>query len=148
MTEPQLTPEQELKAALNNILETTSLIEENEAQSGRVQTISFKVSQAEKERLQQRCSGLVQSDYIRARLFDYTLPKPKPVMPQVNRETIYHLKRIGANLNQQTKAIHIAIKQGIQPINDDLYQYLLTLNQLQENINLLREELIAVTNEQ
>ena len=144
----KINPKEELETALKTILSTTPLIEEKEAKSGRHHIITFKVSSAEKERLQQRCSGVVVSNYIRARLFDYPLPKPKPVMPEVNRETIYHLKRIGANLNQQTKAIHIAIKKGIQPINDDVYKYLLTLKQLQENINLLREEMIATFSDQ
>ena len=136
-------PKAELKSALKAVLEKTPLIEEEEAESGRHHVVSFKVSTAEKERLQQRCSGVVVSDYIRARLFDYSLPRPKPVMPLLNRETLYHLKRIGANINQQTKAIHSAIKTGLQPLTDDVYKYLLKLNELQELINHLRQELIA-----
>ena len=95
-------PKAELESALKAILKTTPLIEEEEAESRRHHVVSFKVSAAEKERLNQRCSGVVVSDYIRARLFDYSLPRPKAVIPQLNRETLYHLKRIGANLNQQT----------------------------------------------
>ncbi len=136
-------PKAELELALKAVLEKTPLIEEEEAESGRHHVVSFKVSAAEKERLQQRCSGLVISDYIRARLFDYSLPRPKPVMPLLNRETLYHLKRIGANLNQQSKAIHSAIKTGQQPLNDDVYKYLLELKELQENINQLRLEIVA-----
>ncbi len=64
-------------------------------------------------------------------------------MPLVNRETLYQLKRIGANINQQTKAIHSAIKTGLQPLTDDVYKYLLKLNELQELINNLREEMVA-----
>ncbi len=136
-------PKAELESALKAILKTTPLIEEKEAESGRHHVISFKVSAAEKERLKQRCSGVIISDYIRARLFEYPLKRPKPVMPLVNRETLYQLKRIGANINQQTKAIHGAIKTGLQPLNDDVYKYLLKLNELQELINNLREEMIA-----
>ena len=136
-------PKAELESALKSVLEKTPLIEEEEAPSGRHHVVSFKVSTAEKERLNQRCSGVVVSDYIRARLFDYSLPRPKPVMPLVNRETLYHLKRIGANLNQQTKAIHSAIKTGQQPLTDDVYKYLLELKELQENINQLRLEIVA-----
>ncbi len=136
-------PKAELKSALKAILEKTPLIEEEEAESGRHHVVSFKVSTAEKERLNQRCSGVVVSDYIRARLFDYSLPRPKPVMPLLNRETLYHLKRIGANLNQQTIAIHSAIKTGQQPLTDDVYKYLLELKELQENINQLRLEIVA-----
>jgi hypothetical protein len=68
-------------------------------------------------------------------------------MPLVNRETLYQLKRIGANLNQQTKAIHSAIKIGQQPLTDEVYQYLLELKELQELINHLREEMVAVFSE-
>jgi hypothetical protein len=136
-------PKTELETSLKAILEKTPLIEEEEAQSGRHHVISFKVSTAEKERLNQRCSGVVVSDYIRAKLFDYSLPRPKPIMPEVNRETLYHLKRIGANINQQTKAIHSAIKVGQQPLTDEVYKYLLELKELQDLINLLRTELIA-----
>ena len=136
-------PKAELESALKSVLEKTPLIEEEEAPSGRHHVVSFKVSTAEKERLNQRCSGVVVSDYIRARLFDYSLPRPKPVMPLLNRETLYHLKRIGANLNQQSKAIHSAIKTGQQPLNDDVYKYLLELKELQENINQLRLEIVA-----
>ena len=136
-------PKAELETSLKAILEKTPLIEEEEAQSGRHHVISFKVSTAEKERLNQRCSGVVVSDYIRAKLFDYSLPRPKTVMPEVNRETLYHLKRIGANINQQTKAIHSAIKVGQQPLRNEIYKYLLELKELQDLINLLRTELIA-----
>ena len=142
-----LNPKNELETALKAILEKTPLIEEEEAQSGRHHVISFKVSAAEKERLQQRCSGVVISDYIRAKLFDYSLPHSKSVMPLVNREMLYHLKRIGANLNQQTKAIHSAIKIGQQPLTDEVYQYLLELKELQELINQIRQELVAVFSE-
>lgn len=138
-------PKAELETALKTILEQTPLIEEQETERGRHHVISFKVSTSEKERLNQRCSGIVISDYIRARLFDYSLPQTKPVMPKVNRETLYHLKRIGANINQQTFAIHSAIKIGQQPLNDEVYKYLFKLNELQELINLLRQEMIAAT---
>jgi hypothetical protein len=64
-------------------------------------------------------------------------------MPEVNRETLYHLKRIGANINQQTKAIHSAIKVGQQPLRNEVYKYLLELKELQGLINQLRQEIVA-----
>lgn len=134
-------PKTELETALSTILESNSLIEEDSKQ-GRHQTISFKVTQAEKERLQLRCSGIVLSDYVRARLFDYPLSRPKTVMPLVNRETLYHLKCIGADLKQQTLAIKDAIKTGQQPLGKDVYQYLLTLEQLSQTIHQLRREIV------
>lgn len=99
-------------------------------------TITFRVSYAEKERLEQRCSGVVQSDYIRARLFDYPLPHPKLVIPEVNRQLIYELKKIGNNLNQQTKAINEAVRIGSQPLYSSVKGYLEAINKL---LTLLEE---------
>ncbi|MCF2152327.1 MobC family plasmid mobilization relaxosome protein [Desmonostoc muscorum LEGE 12446] len=93
-------------------------------------TITFRVSTAEKTRLEQRCNGVVQSDYIRARLFDYPLPQPKLTIPEVNRQTIYELKKIGNNLNQQTRAINEAVKIGSQPLTSNLKEYLQTIKEL------------------
>lgn len=93
-------------------------------------TITFRVSYAEKTRLEQRCNGVVQSDYIRARLFDYPLPQPKLTIPEVNRQAIYELKKIGNNLNQQTRAINEAVKIGSQPLTTEVKEYLQTLKEL------------------
>ena len=93
-------------------------------------TITFRVSAAEKARLEQRCSGVVQSDYIRARLFDYPLPHPKLVIPEVNRQVIYELKKIANNLNQQTRAINTAVSIGSQPLTNEVSGYLETIKEL------------------
>jgi hypothetical protein len=73
---------------------------------------------------------VVQSDYIRARLFDYSLPQPKLTIPEVNRQTIYELKKIGNNLNQQTRAINEAVKIGSQPLTCEVKEYLQTIKEL------------------
>ncbi|UKP01426.1 plasmid mobilization protein [Nostoc sp. UHCC 0870] len=93
-------------------------------------TITFRVSTAEKTRLEKRCNGVVQSDYIRARLFDYPLSQPKLTIPEVNRQTIYELKKIGNNLNQQTRAINEAVKIGSQPLTSNVREYLQTIKEL------------------
>ncbi|MFN6568237.1 plasmid mobilization protein [Dendronalium sp. ChiSLP03b] len=93
-------------------------------------TITFRVSTAEKLRLEQRCNGVVQSDYIRARLFDYPLPHPKLTIREVNRQAIYELKKIGNNLNQQTRAINEAVKIGSQPLTHEVKEYLQTIKEL------------------
>ena len=104
-------------------------------------TITFRVNSAEKARLEQRCSGVVQSDYIRARLFDYSLPHPKLVIPEVNRQAIYELKKIGNNLNQQTKAINEAVKIGTQPLTLEVKSYLRTLEELTALLEQARQSL-------
>ena len=104
-------------------------------------TITFRVSYAEKARLEQRCSGVVQSDYIRARLFDYPLPHPKLVIPEANRQAIYELKKIGNNLNQQTRAINEAVKMGSQPLSNEVKSYLRTIEELTALLEQTRQSL-------
>lgn len=104
-------------------------------------TITFRVSAAEKQRLEQRCSGVVQSDYIRARLFDYPLPHPKLVIPEVNRQVIYELKKIANNLNQQTRAINLAVKIGSTTLNSSVENYLEKIKELAALLDLTRHDL-------
>ena len=112
-----------------------------EPDSRREITITFRVSAAEKQRLEQRCSGVVQSDYIRARLFDYPLPHPKQVIPEVNRQVIYELKKIGNNLNQQTRAINEAVKIGSQPLTSKVSDYLISIKELAALLEQTRQEI-------
>ncbi|MFS0519065.1 plasmid mobilization protein [Nostoc sp. UIC 10607] len=108
-------------------------------------TITFRASHAEKVRLEQRCSGVVQSDYIRARLFDYPLPHPKLVIPELNRQAIYELKKIGNNLNQQTRAINEAVKVGSQPLTNEVKLYLKTIEELTALLEQTRQSLTQVS---
>ncbi len=121
-TDPRTELSNQLAIALNN--------RSVEPDIKREITVTFRVSYAEKQRLEQRCSGVVQSDYIRARLFDYPLPHPKQVIPEVNRQVIYELKKIGHNLNQQTRAINEAVKIGRQPLTSSVKGYLETIKEL------------------
>lgn len=73
---------------------------------------------------------MVQSDYIRAKLFGYSLPHSKQVIPELNRQVIYKLKKIGNNLNQQTRAINEAVKVGRQPLTSSAKGYLETIKEL------------------
>lgn len=132
--DPRLHLSNHLAKALNN-----RVIEPDEK---REITITFRVSYAEKQRLEQRCKGVVQSDYIRARLFDYALPHPKQVIPEVNRQVIYELKKIGNNLNQQTKAINEAVKIGSQPLTLWVKSY---LEKIEELAALLEETRKSIT---
>ncbi|MGJ5632456.1 plasmid mobilization protein [Nostoc sp. CALU 1950] len=108
-------------------------------------TITFRASYAEKAKLEQRCSGVVQSDYIRARLFDYPLPHPKLTIPEVNRQAIYELKKIGNNLNQQTRAINEAVKIGSLPLTNEVKSYLKTLEELTALLEQTRQSLTQST---
>jgi len=132
-TDPRTELSNQLAIALNN--------RSVEPDSRREITITFRVSAAEKQRLEQRCSGVVQSDYIRARLFDYPLPHPKQVIPEVNRQFIYELKKIGNNLNQQTRAINEAVKIGSQPLTSSVKGYLVSIKELLALLEQTRQDI-------
>ncbi len=129
------------RAHLSNKLAHTLSNRVVEPDDKREITITFRVSYAEKKRLEQRCNGVVQSDYIRARLFDYPLPQPKLTIPEVNRQAIYELKKIGNNLNQQTRAINEAVKIGSQPLTSSVKDYLETLKELTQVLEQMHQEL-------
>ncbi|MEA5504746.1 plasmid mobilization relaxosome protein MobC [Halotia wernerae UHCC 0503] len=134
-------PRTELSNKLSEALSNQSI----QPDEKREITITFRCSSTEKASLEQRCSGVVQSDYIRARLFDYPLPHPKLTIPEVNRQAIYELKKIGNNLNQQTRAINEAVKIGSQPLTSDVKSYLKTLEELTALLLQTRQSLTQPT---
>ncbi len=91
-------------------------------------TVTFRVSQSEKNWLEQRCQGVAQSDYIRAKLFDYSMPRPRRTIPEVNRQVVYELKRIGNNINQQTRDINTVFKR--KKTLGSTWDYLITLKEV------------------
>jgi hypothetical protein len=67
--------------------------------------LAFRVSVADKATLRRRAlaCGLTLSAYLRQIALG-TIPRERP--SQVHLEAVYHLARIGNNLNQLTKAAH------------------------------------------
>lgn len=65
----------------------------------------FRVSPADRQQIQRRAvaCGLTLSAYLRLVALG-TIPRARP--NQVQLETVYHLARIGNNLNQLTKGAH------------------------------------------
>lgn len=134
---PEDNPISKLKDAIKSRKKSVNIIPASE----RTITITFRVTSSEKQRLEERCEGIVQSDYIRARLFDYPLPRRKVVMSDINREVRYELKRLSVNINQQTKAIDKAIVSGIQPLLKDTKTYIRELKSIAKLIKQIRSEL-------
>lgn len=106
------------------------------AESRRTINITFRITPEESRRLKEICQGVKLSRYIRAGLFGYPQPRPRQVMPQVNRDTYIQLKRLNNNINQQTKAINTALKIGLAPAIGDTY-----LKELAEVRKLLQQNL-------
>lgn len=101
--------------------------------------VTFRISPAEERLLNQQCQGVKYSRYIRSGLFKYPRPRPRPVIPQINRDTYIELSRIGNNLNQQTRAIHEAIAMKLNPALSDAY--LNELKALRELVQKIQVEI-------
>ncbi len=99
----------------------------------------FRVTKTEKQLLDECCDGVDRSAYIRAAIFGSPLPRPKrgtkPVMPEVNRELLYQIKKIGNNINQLTKIFHD------RPNLHTLDRYSTDLTELKALLNLVQREL-------
>jgi hypothetical protein len=103
MTQPKLKTAQKKLAALGH-----------KPKSGehRNVRISIMLSPTEKAHLDRAAhtAGLRQSDWMRWKMFGAFADKPPlpptPQLPQISRELLIELRRIGNNINQQTKAIN------------------------------------------
>jgi hypothetical protein len=106
--------------------------------------ITFRINREEERRLIERIGGVSYSQYIRAGLFGYPRPRPRPIIPQVNRLTYIELNRIGNNINQQSAAINRAVLMGLQPLDQNTKIYLEELAALKELIAQTRREIAQV----
>ena len=102
--------------------------------------IVFRATKTEKQLLDECCAGLDRSTYIRAAIFGAPMPRPKQglksVMPEVNRELLYEVKRIGNNINQLTRIIND------RPNRTTLDRYSTEIAELKELLNRVQRELI------
>lgn len=86
------------------------------ANSGEVasKAVTIRLTPSEYERAIAKKGALSISDFFRRAGLDESIPtpRPRPLIPEVNRETYLELGRIGNNLNQQTRACHQALHEG------------------------------------
>ena len=101
--------------------------------------IVFRATKTEKQQLDECCVGVERSAYIRAAIFGAPMSRPKrgvkPVMPEVNRELLYEVKRIGNNINQLTRIIND------RPNRTTLDRYSTEIAELKELLNRIQREL-------
>lgn len=76
-------------------------------------------------------AGMTLNKYIRSCV---ERRQATPIQPAINIKVVAELSRIGNNLNQQTKAIHTALKSGENPLN-----WQENLKTVEEVANLLRQ---------
>jgi len=72
----------------------------------------FYVTEAEDQQIEQLCQRVSQSRYFRSRVLVREMPRPKEIVPQMNRETFVHLAAIRSSLKEISRAMSRALKQG------------------------------------
>lgn len=87
--------------------------------------VTFRLTKQEAELLEKYCNSVDRSRFIRAAIFNYPMPRPRTMLPQIDRETYLELARIGNNINQQSRSMNEAIKLGLPPIVGKKYLDLL-----------------------
>lgn len=118
-------------AALNDLGDAIeAALEESELKERRTICKRFYVTEEENSRLEELRQGIGLSAFVRSKVFGSGIPRPRPIVPQINREAYIHLTNLRANCNQIAKAVNTASQQGK---NLPLTQaYLRQLEQLEE----------------
>lgn len=106
--------------------------------------IIFCITPSEKQQLKDKCQGIKISHYIRAKLFEYVQPRPRQVIPQINRATYVKLAKIIRVIEKQTETIDKAISLKISPKFSQ--NYLSELKELKKIIIEIRKEIAIVGN--
>lgn len=101
--------------------------------------INFWITPSEEEQLKERCQGIKVSKYIRSILFGYAQPRPRQMMPEINRATYMELGKLTKLIEKQTEATNKRIFWNITPKFNQ--GYLHELGELREVVRKLRKEL-------
>lgn len=101
-------PLDEIKAAFGKAIAAQAVVN----QERRTICKKFYVSATEDQAIQNLRQGVKESSYFRSKVLGKAIPRPRPVIPQINRDTYIHIAGIRSNINQITKAINIAAKEG------------------------------------
>jgi len=94
-----------LKAAIREALHHSDLNERR--------TIGkrFYLTSEEAEQVEALCQGVSLSAFVRAKVLDTAIPRPRVMVPQLHRELYTDLAKLKANCNQMAKAINLAAQK-------------------------------------
>jgi hypothetical protein len=99
--------------ALNDLKDSIAqALQESELKERRTICKRFYVTEAEDQQLEDLCQGVSLSAFVRAKVFGTGIPRPRPIVPQINRESYIHLTSLRANCNQIARAVNTAAKQN------------------------------------
>jgi hypothetical protein len=85
-------------------------LEESELKKRRTICKRFYVTEEEDRQLEELRQGVSLSAFVRAKVFGSGIPRPRPIVPQINREAYIHLASLRNNCNQIAKAMNTAAK--------------------------------------
>ena len=72
----------------------------------------FYVSPEEDQQIANLCQRGSQSRYFRTKVLGKSIPRPRPVTPQINRQTYALLAHIRRDIKQASNKIALAVSQG------------------------------------
>lgn len=72
----------------------------------------FYVSEIEAQQLEELRRGISLSAFVRSKVLSAGIPRPKAIVPQINREVQAHFAGVRGNCNQIAKAINVAASRG------------------------------------
>ncbi|NJL19751.1 MAG: hypothetical protein HC895_01335 [Leptolyngbyaceae cyanobacterium SM1_3_5] len=99
----------------------------------------FYVTEEEAQQIDQLRQGISVSAFVRSKVLGSGIPRPRAIVPQINREAYSYLASLSGNCNQIAKAINIAAKQkGDLPLHQN---YLNQLKQIQDLLIEIRLQL-------
>lgn len=97
----------------------------------------FYLTEVEDQQLERLCQGVSLSAFVRAKVFSATVPRPRPIVPQINREAYVLLAGLRNNCNQMAKAINTAAQRNeALPLTQDYLDQLGRLEDLLGSISL------------
>jgi hypothetical protein len=108
--------------------------------------INFVVSDAELETINNGRGNLKTSEYLRTIIFQHKVPRPRPPVPAINRQTLVQLNRIGGLLNQQARVLNLASQQNtLSQISPEYLQYCLNnLEQLRSEFKQIGRQIVLL----
>ncbi len=107
-------PLDEIKAAFQSTIADYKSAETQVVNPNARRTLckKFYVSADEDAQIRDARQGVKESGYFRAKVLGKLIPRPRTVIPQINRDTYDHIAGIRGSLNQIARAVNTAAKNA------------------------------------
>lgn len=121
---------------------------ETEVKKRRTISKHFYVSEAEDRQIEELRQGVNFSAFVRAKILGSPY-RPRPIVPQINREACVDLANLRSNCNQIARTINAAAKQGKSlPLTQDYLDQLQRIESRLDEISLQLSQAHTVNQEE